>query len=342
MHKRWKPLGLIATTVALFMPISAMAQSFNLDGRWWTPLGVMRVSQVGAKVKGIVSWKCETCSFKRGDEIFKGVLVEDSISGQFRFCYKGKGCPGDGWAPLVMLVAREGKLLSGAAHFNAKESCKIGGKGDGDGVVMRKLRPVTPKPKEPLQQKEQPVDGGIPVVSDPSIQKQPVVSTVDESGQSMEAEVRPADARNYEKNQGDWRGRMEEAKSHMENGFFERARKKFIEASDLDPTRPEAFNGVGVTYYARGDYDEALNWYKKSLEVNPNFGDAYYNMACIYSLMKKKPLAFQYLHIAALNGFIEHQAMEQDPDLNNLRSDQEYQEIFKEMTSMRPNPEKKE
>jgi tetratricopeptide (TPR) repeat protein len=81
----------------------------------------------------------------------------------------------------------------------------------------------------------------------------------------------------------------------------------------------------------RQDYDEALSWYKKSLESDPNFGDAYYNMACIYSLKKKLELAFNYLHIAALDGFVAFEGIEQDPDLANLRSDKRYAEILKEM-----------
>ena len=68
-----------------------------------------------------------------------------------------------------------------------------------------------------------------------------------------------------------------------------------------------------------------------ALEVDPDFADAYYNMACIYSLTKKVPLAIRYLNIAVLNGYVEHAAMEQDPDLDNLRKDPGYQEILQTM-----------
>ena len=124
---------------------------------------------------------------------------------------------------------------------------------------------------------------------------------------------------------------MEAGAQFMNNGFFERARRKFRQAIDLDPTRPEAFNGIGVTYYARNDYEEALRWYKKGLEVDANFGDAYYNMACIYSLKKKPNLAFRYLHIAALNGFVQPKVLAEDSDLDNLRSDPRYKKIVQQM-----------
>jgi hypothetical protein len=303
-------------------PSQLFAQQVKLEGRWWSPLGVVTLSQSGMNVVGRLPVKCAVCPFPSGEEVFKGVLLEDSLTGQIRYCFKGgKDCQGDGWAPLVMLIAREGKVLSGAAHYKATE-CKVGGKEQGDGVVMRKLKPAPPPTK--TTPKPAAVDGGTP--GEPGKE-----SVKDEHGQAMEAEVRPADPKTFEKNAGTWRSNMDEAKGFMDNGFFERARKKFFEASELDPTRPEAYNGIGVTYYARGDYEEALNWYKKSLEVNPNFADAYYNMACIYSLQKKLALAFNYLNISALEGFVDRDTAEQDADLNNLRADPQYQEIISKM-----------
>jgi Flp pilus assembly protein TadD len=311
--------GTVLLCLCMGFSLPARAQGIKMSGKWACKLGVIRLYQKGKKVTGKLIWaNKKTCPFKRGDRVLKGVLLEDSLSGQWRYCLKGGECRGDKWAPVVMLVARAGKLLSGAAHFKATE-CGIGGKGKGDGVVIRKLKRKPPKPPESK-------DAGTKVAA---VEPQP--GMVDEDGQPLEEEVKPLDPKEYEKNAGTWRENMEQAVAHMGSGFFERARKNFKKATGLDPTRPEAFNGIGVTYYARGDYEEALRWYKKALEVDPNFGDAYYNMACIYSLMKKKALAFRYLHIATLNGYAEFQAMEADEDLNNLRGDKRYRDILKAM-----------
>lgn len=313
--------GALLLCLLVGFSFSARAQGIELSGKWASKLGVIRLHQEGKQVTGKLIWANQkTCPFKRGDQVLKGVLLEDSLSGQWRYCLTGGECRGDQWAPVVMLVARAGKVLSGAAHFKATE-CGIGGKGKGDGVVVRKLK-RKPKPQKIPGSK----DAGTQVAE---VDRQP--GLVDDDGQPLEEEVQAPDPKAYEKNAGTWRENMEQAVGHMGSGFFERARKNFKAATQLDPTRPEAFNGIGVTYYARGDYQEALRWYKRALEVDPNFGDAYYNMACIYSLMKKKALAFRYLHIAALNGYAEFQAMEADEDLNNLRGDQRYQEILKEM-----------
>lgn len=325
----------------------------KLEGRWWTPLGIIKVSQKGLQVSGTLLQRCQGCAFKKGEEVLKGLLLDDSLSGQIRYCLKGKDCKGDGWAPLVLLVARQGKVLSGAAHFQ-KTECRVVGKGQGSGLVLRKVRPLPPKPPAPLASSpDGGMDGAVAVASDPGPQTGPdggvAVATAgseppqvenpdpqsltDEKGKQVEPEEKPLDPKAYEGNRTSWRSAMEEGQGLMEAGFFERARKKFVEATELDPTRPEAFNGVGVTYYARQDYDEALSWYKKSLEVNPNFGDAFYNMACIYSLTKKKDLAFRYLDIAAMNGFVQPQVLEEDPDLQNIRSEPRFQEILRKMKS---------
>ncbi|HUU01323.1 MAG TPA: tetratricopeptide repeat protein [Myxococcota bacterium] len=296
-------------------PVSG--QALELGGKWATRMGVIRVSQEGKKVSGKLIWVSTTCRFKKGDLILKGVMLEDSLSGKWRYCLKGQECGGSDWAPMLMLAARAGRVLSGAAHYKTTQ-CTIGGKGKGDGLVMRKLRPRPPKS---LVEK---ADTGTAV-------EEKATALVDENGRQLEEEVKPLDPKDFEKNAGDWNVVMKQGAAQMDAGFFERARKYFYQATEKNPTRPEAFNGIGVTYYARGDYEEALSYYKKALEVDPNFGDAYYNMACIYSLLKKKSLAFRYLHIAALNGYAEHEAMEQDSDLTNLRSDKRYREILDKM-----------
>jgi tetratricopeptide (TPR) repeat protein len=139
----------------------------------------------------------------------------------------------------------------------------------------------------------------------------------------------PRDARTGSKGQIDQL--LSEGAALLQDGRFERARKAFQEAVQRDPQRPEGYNGVGVTFYARGDLDEALAWYKRSLEADPRFGDAFYNMACIYALQQHKDLAFRYLRMAALNHYSERDAMEKDPDLASLRAEPQWRELLDQM-----------
>lgn len=114
-------------------------------------------------------------------------------------------------------------------------------------------------------------------------------------------------------------------------GEFEKARGVFLEALAKEPTRAEAYNGVGVSFYGRLDLDEALAWYKRALEADPQFGDAYYNIACAYALLHRKPLAFRYLRLAALNRYFERQKFEEDPDLESLLGEPEMKELRAQM-----------
>lgn len=125
------------------------------------------------------------------------------------------------------------------------------------------------------------------------------------------------------------RGLLRDGARWLAEGNFEQARRRFLEAIDLDASVPEAYNGVGVTYRMRNELPRALEWYKKALTVDADFGDAYYNMACVYALDGKKDLALRYLQIAALNGYATAGGMDEDPDLESLRAEPGYRALVK-------------
>lgn len=120
-----------------------------------------------------------------------------------------------------------------------------------------------------------------------------------------------------------------EAKKLMDEneGNHEAARAKLQEAVQIDPTYSEGYIGVGVTYYARERYDEAIEWYKKALEANPANGDAYYNTGCVYALKGDKEQALRYLRIALLNGYVQLDSLKSDPDLKKLEGDPAFEKL---------------
>ncbi len=115
----------------------------------------------------------------------------------------------------------------------------------------------------------------------------------------------------------------------LREGNFEPARRRFLEAIDVDAGIPEAYNGVGVTYRMRNDLARALEWYKKAVAVDPDFGDAYYNMACVYALEGQKEMALRYLQIAALNGYATAEGIDGDPDLESVRGEPGYRALVR-------------
>jgi len=123
------------------------------------------------------------------------------------------------------------------------------------------------------------------------------------------------------------RALLRDGASWLQEGNFERARERFLEAVKADPGVPEAYNGVGVSHRMRNDLAAALSWYKRALAVDPDFGDAYYNMACAYAVQGKRALALRYLEIAALNGYVGAEGLDADPDLASLRTTREYRTL---------------
>jgi Tfp pilus assembly protein PilF len=123
------------------------------------------------------------------------------------------------------------------------------------------------------------------------------------------------------------RALLRDGAAYLHEGAFERARERFLEAIDADARVPEAYNGVGVTFRMRNDLAEALAWYKKALAIDPDFGDAWYNMACVYALQGEQALALRYLQIAALNGYATAAGIDGDPDLDALRADPAYRAL---------------
>jgi len=79
----------------------------------------------------------------------------------------------------------------------------------------------------------------------------------------------------------------------------------------------------------RDDLPAAVAWYKRALAVDPDFGDAYYNMACVYALQGQAELALRYLQIAAMNGYATAEGIEKDQDLESVRGQPAYQALVK-------------
>src|SRR5512138_980710 len=123
---------------------------------------------------------------------------------------------------------------------------------------------------------------------------------------------------------------MKDGASWLSEGNFEQARRRFLDAIDVDASIPEAYNGVGVTYRMRNELGRALDWYKKALALDPDFGDAYYNMACVYAVRGDRQLALRYLQIAALNGYATADGMDQDPDLAAVRDEPAYRALVRQ------------
>ena len=312
----------------------ATARADDLSGAWASPLGVLNVSQKSDHVVGAGQGLCGS---PESGHLLETDVLEDSLSGQVYVCQQGcdKGPP---WVPVLLLVAADGKSLSGTSTL--PKGCKAG-LGPNGSLVLRRQAPsrlagvIAPKPKTPPAPAPTPqpvpevVETPAPPQPPPSTTAStvapvaPVASRPPPKKPTPEAPAAPvAPPKELAREDPTARAKAIElardGAAFQQEGKFEQARHRFQQAIDLDPFYAEGFNGVGVTYFARNDLGEALRWYKRALGADPSFGDAYYNMACVYSLQKRKALALRYLRIAFHNGFTSRDVMRDDPDLAGL------------------------
>jgi len=287
------PIALLALLAAL-APAASFAQPV-VAGEWDASMGRIRIEAAGELFTGTLISSSGLCKFEEGTEVLKGTMLDDSFAGRLRICLRGKSCKAkEEWASAVFLAGPGS--LSGAIHVEAKGCvAPVGKKG---GLVMKRAAgPAL-------------VAGAAPPTAAPP-------------------RVAPSGADDRKARRAKARELLKDGAAYLGEGNFEAARRRFLEAIEVDDLLPEAFNGVGVTWRMRNDLGRALEWYKKALLVDPDFGDAYYNMACVYALQGQKEMALRYLQIAALNGYVSGEGIDADPDLEGLREDPAYKALLR-------------
>lgn len=85
----------------------------------------------------------------------------------------------------------------------------------------------------------------------------------------------------------------------------------------------------GVKDLESKNYQKAQENFLRVLKLQPENTVAYYNMACVYAQWKKLDKAFFYLEKAIRKGFLDLDHMEKDADLDNLRDDPRYKQLYK-------------
>jgi hypothetical protein len=113
-------------------------------------------------------------------------------------------------------------------------------------------------------------------------------------------------------------GLAREAQPLLQSGNAEEARKKCQEAVKIDSEFSQGYTCIGVSYYLRDRFDEALEQYKKALEADPANRDVYYNIGCVHAVQGRTAEALDYLKLALLNGYVDVQTLASDSDLKSL------------------------
>ncbi|MDQ3062258.1 MAG: tetratricopeptide repeat protein, partial [Acidobacteriota bacterium] len=106
--------------------------------------------------------------------------------------------------------------------------------------------------------------------------------------------------------------------------------EKYNRAIEINPNLGEAYYNLGLLLANDPNrWAEAEEKYNRAIEINPNLGDAYYNLACLNSLRHKNEKAFEYLKIAVEMDSNKKSLAKTDSDFDWIRDDERFAEIIK-------------
>ncbi|MHB1698054.1 MAG: tetratricopeptide repeat protein [bacterium] len=88
-----------------------------------------------------------------------------------------------------------------------------------------------------------------------------------------------------------------------QDGNFIKAMQEFIKAKTLNPYSAKNYNAIGMVYLVTGREGGAIKSFNNAVRINPQFSDAYYNLAIIYMKRKDYTSAKAFLKKALKNPF---------------------------------------
>jgi tetratricopeptide (TPR) repeat protein len=110
-------------------------------------------------------------------------------------------------------------------------------------------------------------------------------------------------------------------------GKLDEAKELYRKVIKSSPRNIQALNNLGVIYMTQKNYKWAIIRFQNALAVKPDYVDAHYNLACLYSQKKDVARSLYYLKAAVkLNPEVRQWAktdndlkeLSRFPDFNNL------------------------
>jgi hypothetical protein len=97
------------------------------------------------------------------------------------------------------------------------------------------------------------------------------------------------------------------------------------------PDYTEVVGLLGGLYTKVGRISDGLKMDRKLVRLDPENPTAHYNLACSLALCRKRPDALRSLRKALSLGYDDLDWMQQDPDLEGLKDDPEFQQLLRQL-----------
>ena len=89
----------------------------------------------------------------------------------------------------------------------------------------------------------------------------------------------------------------------------------------------EAYINLSTAYLNKKNFKLSLKILNTLESINPNHPLLHYNFSCYYALLGNVPKGIESLKQAIANGVKNHQTLETDPDIENLRQNPRFKEL---------------
>ena len=109
----------------------------------------------------------------------------------------------------------------------------------------------------------------------------------------------------------------------------DKALEYFLKAKEKDKDHSANCDyNLGILYKDKKQYEESKQYYLKAIEINKGDFNAWYNLACLYALMNDFDNAFSCLTYIKYNKPKYLETSKTDDELEELRKDKRYLELF--------------
>lgn len=115
---------------------------------------------------------------------------------------------------------------------------------------------------------------------------------------------------------------------YEKNGEKNTAVEFYKKALDLNPEFIPALNRMAMINIAKGDYDATISIFEKILEIQPDNIIVCYNLSCIYAMQNMVDESIEWLKHAIDKGYDNWEEIENDKDFENIRSTLFYKKLM--------------
>jgi tetratricopeptide (TPR) repeat protein len=131
-------------------------------------------------------------------------------------------------------------------------------------------------------------------------------------------------------NPEDFKLRFQLGNLYFRKGEQHQAIKQYKRALQLNPKFVPALNNLAMVTAANQEYYKALTIFLDMLKYLPDDAEIHYNIACMYSRLKRVDESIEWLKKAIDKGYTNWENLKKDGDLDNIRDDKAYKELIKD------------